>query len=704
MLSLNTQSPEQQIAQFYQRNDVGLQIVEMLPSGLAVIDVNGTIRVWNSAIARMTMYPAAEVLGHSIFNIFPEQKKTARLYWEHLLKHMNINRSELDVKLPNGATLSLGFSMSLLSDEQDAPVGVVIVARGLNEQKRYDTLMAALDRSSRAAALSHTPQAIFSAMATAVRDLGMWTFVLMYDETRRVLTVMHVNIAHLLVKEASAPVSDDATLEAELEDFFVPIDDADAFRQVLTLGRAYYYNNFLPFKNSVFPPRIANVLDYIAKDLDLCDAIIAPLRKEGKIVGEVIVGGFIQAEDVVPIGAYANQLSSALINADLWVNLEQRVAQRTATLQADQEQQIAILNNMTDAVVFISSEGNIIYVNPAWERLHGQEASRVTGHYMPDLLVLNQDRDTTIEVTRAIRESLRTAIAEGRRWQGEVSNQRGDGKQYYAEITLVPVHDDSNQLRNFVGVERDITHERELLRAKDRFVSDMSHELRTPLTNIKFYLSLLERGKAERRDSYMETLKRESNRLQNLIEDLLALSRLDQDRIEFQLKPVPINDFLNKLIIDRETMVLDRGLTLTFEPTEELPSVSADPNHLEKVASNILTNALNYTAPGGSIHVTTMVEMIENGKEMVGFQVKDTGLGMTADDHQRAFERFFRGTSSRTMNSPGTGLGLSICHEIVTRLKGYITVDSEPGQGSAFTVWLEPWAVTAASEHELYFD
>jgi signal transduction histidine kinase len=226
-------------------------------------------------------------------------------------------------------------------------------------------------------------------------------------------------------------------------------------------------------------------------------------------------------------------------------------------------------------------------------------------------------------------------------------------------------------------------------RLKTQFVADVSHELRTPLTNIRLYLELLRYGNPERFPEYLETLERETGRLVDLIEDLLAISRLDAGTVSPNRVPLNLNDLANGLVKDRSRLFAEKQLEVRFEPYRHLPHVSADERMLSQVIANILTNALHYTHPGGSIVVRTQLRQEADG-EWVTLSVSDTGIGIPPSEQPHVFERFFRGAASRDLGVPGTGLGLAICREIMRRHEGRITMESEFRKGSTFTLWLRP--------------
>ena len=226
-------------------------------------------------------------------------------------------------------------------------------------------------------------------------------------------------------------------------------------------------------------------------------------------------------------------------------------------------------------------------------------------------------------------------------------------------------------------------------RLKTQFVADVSHELRTPLTNIRLYLELVDRGRPEKFGDYMETLNRETERLVALIEDLLAVSRLDAGTAVPEPTPLDLNALAHGLVDDRQRLFSQKNLSVTFAPLAGLPRVEADERMLSQVLANLMTNAMNYTPAGGRISITTDV-VPEGDGPWVRLTVADSGLGIPEEEKPQLFQRFFRGTASRRMNIAGTGLGLAICREILDRHGGRITFASKEGEGTAFTVWLKP--------------
>jgi signal transduction histidine kinase len=228
-----------------------------------------------------------------------------------------------------------------------------------------------------------------------------------------------------------------------------------------------------------------------------------------------------------------------------------------------------------------------------------------------------------------------------------------------------------------------------LSQVKDEFVANVSHELRTPITNLYLHLILLEKAPAEKQDRYIATLRREAGRLQGIIENLLRLSRLDQDRAAVNLDAVNLNVLVGQYVEDRQLLAERHGLALHFDGQSDLPSVQADAGLLGQALSALLTNACNYTPEGGQVVVSTQQQSRE-GKQWAGFSVSDTGPGIALDEQPHVFERFFRGRTGRESDVPGTGLGLAVVKEVVERHGGRVEVSSEglPGKGATFSVWL----------------
>jgi signal transduction histidine kinase/HAMP domain-containing protein len=262
-------------------------------------------------------------------------------------------------------------------------------------------------------------------------------------------------------------------------------------------------------------------------------------------------------------------------------------------------------------------------------------------------------------------------------------------------VTAAAMGEDTSS--GIVWTVRDVTERARLERAKSDFVATASHELRSPLTSIKGFVELLERSPdsmSARQLEFLDIIKRSTDRLVELVNDLLDVARLEADHVEINARPIDIGEAIQELAELMGPRIEAKNQTLGTYVAPTLPLAMADPERIRQVIGNLLTNAHLYTGEGGRIHVA-----VEADRAWVRIVVADTGIGMTAEETERAFERFYRARSGNE-SSPGTGLGLSIVKSLVDLHHGVIEVDSEPGRGTTFNI-LIPAAVSADDEGSL---
>ncbi len=225
----------------------------------------------------------------------------------------------------------------------------------------------------------------------------------------------------------------------------------------------------------------------------------------------------------------------------------------------------------------------------------------------------------------------------------------------------------------------------ELDKLKSKFVSNVSHELRSPISNLKLYMSLLHRGKPEKRAHYEAMLEASVQRLGQLVEDILNLSRLEIAQYQpKELEPTDLNAVINQIINLHAPQAESVGLGLRFEADAGVPLIDGDFNQLSQLVTNLIVNSLHYTHRGG-VAVRTLAP---SGREPVVLTVEDTGVGILPDDLPHVFERFYRGNHRQAHDIPGTGLGLAIVKEIVEIHHGEIAVESRIDEGTRFEVKL----------------
>ncbi len=386
------------------------------------------------------------------------------------------------------------------------------------------------------------------------------------------------------------------------------------------------------------------------------------------------------------VAAFANQAAVAIERAQLYERLQiqadglvQQVAQRVAELQAERDRTLAILESMGESVIVTDTQPRILYVNPAMERQSGYTRAEVLGKN-PNIL-------RSPLTPTAVYEQMWQAILAGRSWSGELVNKRKDGSLYDLAVTIAPIKSPDGTITNFVSVQSDISRFKELDRLKSQFVSNVSHELRTPLTNIKLYLTLLARGNAQRHAHYLQVLDHEVERLAVLVQDLLDLSRLETEPLDTSIVWTNLQQVLPGVLQTLAQKAMHKQIALQTDLPPLLPDVQISAYHLGQLLFNLLENALLYTQEGGIVTLSANT-LPDIKKPMLMLVVADNGPGISPQDMPYIFDRFYRGEPAKDGNLTGTGLGLTICQEIVRRYQGKIDVDSQPGAGSTFTVWL----------------
>ena len=242
-----------------------------------------------------------------------------------------------------------------------------------------------------------------------------------------------------------------------------------------------------------------------------------------------------------------------------------------------------------------------------------------------------------------------------------------------------------DEAEGVVWTVRDTTERARLEHAKSEFVATASHELRSPLTSIKGFVELLHRspeGMSQRQREFVEIVLKSTDRLTELVNDLLDVARIEADSVEITRRPIDVGEAVKEVAELMGPQIAERAQQLSLYVAPATGLALADPGRVRQIVANLLTNAHLYTGEGGSIHIG-----VEPDRAWVKLVVEDTGMGMSAEHASRIFERFYRGREGAA-TSPGTGLGLSIVKSLVELHDGQIEVTTEPDRGTTFTVLL----------------
>jgi signal transduction histidine kinase len=377
---------------------------------------------------------------------------------------------------------------------------------------------------------------------------------------------------------------------------------------------------------------IAGVAGYLAASL-----ISRRISRLGLAAERLAAGNFDERietsveDEVGSLGATFNAMAASLKGAFYQIKQEK-------------ERGSAILDGMTDAVVGVDKDLNAVFLNPRARAL-----------------LESSDLGFQIRLQEILAKT---------RFSGPMTEPEAQVGDRIIEIRAAPLEDGA------LAILRDVTEERQIQRAKAEFIANASHELKTPLTALSGYLEMLEDEKDERvRAEFLDDMRSQTKRLQNLARTLLDLSRLDANAITFRNEEVDLEDLLYELRRDFGYT----GRPVDVRVDESVPPVTTDPTQLHRMLAILMDNALKYSEDPVDLSLSR-----EDGHAVIS--VTDRGCGIPEAEIPHIFDRFYRAKGSS--RADGTGLGLALAREITDHLGGQIRVKSRPGAGSIFSVTL----------------
>jgi len=396
-----------------------------------------------------------------------------------------------------------------------------------------------------------------------------------------------------------------------------------------------------------------------------------PLVSAEEVVGVLLLAhpepGFFDEDQMRLLMTLGGEVATAIHNAELYSYINDQALRlaEMLTLQQEEASKVrAILQSITDGVLVVDREGKILLVNPAVEAMLGIPREELEGKATRDLPGL--------------------FLAGGVFAQ---ANQRVQLPERELAVYSAPVVTDAGEMLGTVYVLRDITREVEADRAKSEFISTVSHELRTPLTSIKGYVDLLLLGSvgdlSPMQRNFLEVVRSNANRLVELINDLLDISRIETGKITLNREPVSLYELVEEVVDSARTEIERKQLQLEIDVPPDLPLVQADRRRVLQVLNNLVSNAYKYTREGGRISIAA--RCVDG---FLQIDVSDTGVGISPEDQQRLFTRFFRADNPMRDEVGGTGLGLAISKSFVEMHGGRIWVKSELNVGSTFSFTL----------------
>ncbi len=347
-----------------------------------------------------------------------------------------------------------------------------------------------------------------------------------------------------------------------------------------------------------------------------------------------------------------------------------RIKKGYEEISAEKNKIETILYHMSDGLSAFDSNGELLHINPAAEVL-------LSGFDKKDFNTLFLSLGVDITIEQIIYLEHEKAVER---------NIEINGKTVKA--CFAPFNMEHERAAGVVVVFQDITEHLRLDNARKEFVADVSHELRTPIATIKSYAETvidIERDNPESQSTvqFVKVIENQADRMTRLVKDLLTLSQLDSTSRAIKKERFDVSQMCDSVVSAFSLEAKSRRHALTFKKETDMPLYMGDPDKIEQVLVNLVSNALKYTPDGGRVDVSCGLH-----KNDVFIRVADNGIGIPKEDLPRIFDRFYRVDKARSRESGGTGLGLAIAKEIVELHGGKIYIDSEKRKGTKVTISL----------------
>jgi two-component system, OmpR family, phosphate regulon sensor histidine kinase PhoR len=333
-----------------------------------------------------------------------------------------------------------------------------------------------------------------------------------------------------------------------------------------------------------------------------------------------------------------------------------------------------LIENMGSGLLLINERGNVRLVNRELKKILGGKANKWVNHNYKTA-VPYETIVKVIEETFTFGQNVKRHI---------VLSLNIERKHFV--IYSAPILNDEQHLQGVALLFHDITELKKLEKMRKDFVANVSHELKTPMTSIKGFAETLLDGAMDDdnvRKRFLEIILKESDRLTQLLQDLLDLSKLEKEEFMLHVSSFSLSEVIDECIIMLSGKAHTKQITLKANELDH-PIIEADQARIKQVLLNLISNAITYTPQHGQIKITLLEKA-----EHVEINIKDTGIGMAKKEIPRIFERFYRVDKARSRQSGGTGLGLAIVKHIVEAHAGKIKVDSQEGVGTTFKIYLK---------------
>ncbi len=337
----------------------------------------------------------------------------------------------------------------------------------------------------------------------------------------------------------------------------------------------------------------------------------------------------------------------------------------------------SVIDNDFSHIIITDNNGHILYANKSSEKITGFTNEEIIGKtptlwgkQMPSIFYEN--------FWNTIKEKKSIFI-------GKITNQRKNGELYEAEIKVSPMLDNNGEIQFFVAIEKDITKEKEIDKAKNEFISLAAHELRTPLSTISLASEMLLRGivgdVSKENKKYLKTIFMEIKDMAEMIEKILDFSQIEMGRFHIIKEPTKLFDIIEKSIHEVQANLKNKKISLKKDYKKNLPVINLDRKIMKIILENLLLNAIKYSPKGSGI-----IFGVEENKKNVIIKIKDNGIGIPKKDQPKIFTKLFRANNVFSIKTEGSGLGLYFVKNLIEQSNYKISFKSEENKGTTFFI------------------
>jgi PAS domain S-box-containing protein len=411
----------------------------------------------------------------------------------------------------------------------------------------------------------------------------------------------------------------------------------------------------------------------------------------------------------VIIAALRDEAGVLLGFANVTRDRTRRMETEEALRRSEERFRLMVDSVMDYAILMLDTQGHVTSWNTGAQRIKGYSADEIVGRHF-SIFYLPEDIER-----RKPQDALEAAAAQGR-YADEGWRRRKDGSRYWAYVVITAIRDSESRLIGYSKVTRDLSERKSIEiqmegaraaaeranQAKSEFLAKMSHELRTPLNSLLILARLLadnaDRNLTPKQVQYADTIYGAGMDLLALIDDILDLARIESGAIsDLNIEPVRFTEIGDYVESTFRQVARQKGLQLDVTISDELPAeIHTDSRRLQQILKNLLANAFKFTRQGGvTLHIAPASwgwrkgrRQLDMAETVVAFSVMDSGIGIAADKQGIIFDPFQQADGTTSRQFGGTGLGLSISREFTRLLGGDIRVDSSPGRGSTFTLYV----------------